>query len=420
MARDEIITGIDIGSSTIRVACGQIKPGLNNDEMVQIIGASEAPAEGISKGAITSIEDAVASISAALEKCERMTGIPIEHAVVSMNGSHVIAQEGRGVVAVSKANGEVAEDDIDRVIEAAQQVATPPNYEILHVIPRNFTVDDQVHIKDPLGMTGIKLEVEAQIILGMTAHIKNVTKSVYRTGVNIDDVVMEVLAASESVLTKRQKELGVVLINMGSTTTSFMVFEEGEVLEAGVLPVGSAHITNDIAIGLRTSVDVAEQVKIDYGTAISETVSEREEIDLHQIDPTEEERVSRKEVIEMIEARVEELFALVQKRLKAIDRDGKLPAGVVLTGGGAKLEGLTEVAKNQFRMSATIGLPKNMNTPIEKIQDPAFSTAIGLVLWAQQDMQDAPSRINLKNLKDLGSVSDAASKVGKWIKSLMP
>jgi cell division protein FtsA len=420
MAREDIITGIDIGSSMIRVASGQLKEREGVEPSVHIIGAAEAPAEGINKGAVTSIEDAVASISGALEKCERMTGVPIEHAVISVNGSHVISQDGHGVVAVSKANGEVAEDDIDRVIEAAQQVATPPNYEILHVIPRSFTVDDQLNIKDPLGMTGIKLEVNAQIILGMTAQIKNVTKSVYRTGVNIDDLVVEVLAAAESVLTKKQKELGVVLVNMGATTTSFMVFEEGEVLEAGVLPVGSAHITNDIAIGLRTSVDTAEEVKLQYGTASAATVGEREEINLAKIDENEEERIPRKAVAEIIEARIEEMFHMVQKKLRAIDRDGKLPAGIVLTGGGAKLDGLVDVAKVQFRMSASVGLPDNMSTPIEKIMDPAFSTAIGLVLWGDQEQQQSSVREGLKGLKEIGSIGDAKSKIGKWMKSLMP
>jgi cell division protein FtsA len=223
MAREDIITGIDIGSSMIRVATGQLKQSATGTTAVHIIGAAEHPSDGISKGAVTSIEDAVSSISAALEKCERMTGIPIEHAVVSVNGSHVMTQSGHGVVAISKANGEVAEDDIDRVIEAAQQVVTPTNYEILHVIPQSFIVDDQQHIKDPLGMTGIKLEVDAQIILGLTSQIKNVTKAVYRAGVSIDELVVEALASADSILTKRQKELGVALLNIGASTTSLIV-----------------------------------------------------------------------------------------------------------------------------------------------------------------------------------------------------
>jgi len=222
MAKEEIVVGLDIGSTTIRVAVGQRNI---EDNEIHIIGAAEHPAEGINKGVITSIEDAISSISAALEKAERMTGVPIEQAYISINGSHIISQESHGVVAVSKADGEIRDDDVARVIEAAQTVATPPNYEILHVIPRQFTVDNQKGIKDPVGMTGIKLEVEAQIILGLTSQIKNLTKCIYRTGVDIQDLVLGVLAASESVLSKRQKELGVCLVNLGGLTTNIMVFE---------------------------------------------------------------------------------------------------------------------------------------------------------------------------------------------------
>ncbi len=416
MAREEIITGLDIGSTTIRVVCGQIKPGKGEADSIHIIGAAEAPADGISKGAITSIEDAVSSISSVLEKAERMTGIPVEHALVSVNGSHVIAQESHGVVAVSKASGEIGEDDVDRVIEAAQSVAAPPNYEILHVIPRTFSVDDQAGIKDPVGMTGIKLEVDAEIILGMTSHVKNITKSVYRTGVDIDDLVVEVLAASESVLSKRQKELGVAIANMGGSTTGLMVFEEGDVIHTKILPVGSGHITNDIAIGLRTSVDVAEAVKKQFGTALSEEVQKREEIDLSKIDANENVVASRKEVSEIIAARLDEIFEMIQEELRSIDRAGKLPAGIVFTGGGAKLDGVIDVAKNYFNTSAGIGVPQHIQTPIDKIQDPVFSTAIGLVLWGY-GLHSGMGRTGLTNFS---SVANVTGKMGKWFKSLMP
>ncbi|MFC1598270.1 cell division protein FtsA [Patescibacteria group bacterium] len=416
MARDEIITGLDIGSTSIRVVSGQFKSGREGEESVHIIGAAEAPSEGISKGAITSIEDAVSSISSALEKCERMTGIPIEHAMVSVNGAHVIAQDSQGVVAVSKANGEVGEDDVERAIEAAQSVATPPNYEILHVIPRSFTVDDQTGIKDPVGMTGIKLEVDAQIVLGLTSQIKNITKSVYRTGVDIDDLVIEVLAASESVLTKQQKELGVALVNMGGSTTSLMVFEEGDVIHTKILPVGSGHITNDIAIGLRTSVDIAEEVKKQFGTALAAEVPKREEIDLANIDANEQVRVSRKEVAEIIEARLEEVFDMIRTELRKIDRDAKLPAGIIFTGGGAKLEGLIEAAKGYFRMSSSVGAPRHFQTPIDKIEDTTFATAIGLVLWGY----GLTTGFNRPGLNNLSSVAGVTGRMGKWLKSLIP
>ena len=204
MLKDELITGLDIGSTAIRMVVGQKSKG---EEKLKIIGAAEGPAQGISKGVVISVEDAVSSISSVMEKVERMVGQPIEHAWIGISGSHIIAQESRGVVAVSKTDGEIRAEDVERVIEAARAVATPPNYEILHVIPKSFTVDSQTGIKDPIGMTGIRLEVETQIIQGLTAQIKNLTKCVYRTGLDIDDLVLSILAASESVLTPRQKEL---------------------------------------------------------------------------------------------------------------------------------------------------------------------------------------------------------------------
>lgn len=416
MGRDDIITGIDIGSTAVRVVCAQMKPSRDGGEVPQIIGAGEAPSDGVSKGTITSIEDAVSSISNALEKCERMTGIPIEHGLVSVNGAHIVSEESHGVVAISKASGEVGEDDVERVIEAAQSVATPPNYEILHVIPRSFTVDDQEGIKDPIGMTGIKLEVHTQIIMGMISQVKNITKSVYRTGVDIDDLVVETLAAAEAVVTKRQKELGVAVANIGGSTTGLIVFEEGEVIHNAILPIGSGHISNDVAIGLRTSVDVAEEVKQQYGTALPETVGTTEDIDLATINKNEAVLVSRKEVADIISARLEEIFDMIQEELRSIDRAAKLPSGIVLTGGGAKLDGIVERAKEYFNMTASIGYPDQVETPIEKIHDPAFSAAVGLVLWGQ-GVQHGTNRASFTNFS---SVADITGKMGKWFKSLMP
>ncbi|MDP3970145.1 MAG: cell division protein FtsA [bacterium] len=415
MAKGDAITGLDIGSTTIRVAVGQVNP---HDNDLHIIGAAEHPAEGINKGVITSIEDAVSSISGALDKVERMTGIPTERAFVSVNGGHILSQDSHGVVAVSKADGEIKDEDVTRVIEAAQTVATPPNYEILHVIPRQFNVDNQMGIKDPVGMTGIKLEADAQIILGLVSQIKNLTKCVYRTGTDIQDLVLGVLAASEAVLTKRQKELGVALVNLGGLTTSLMVFEEGDVIHTKILPVGAGHITNDIAIGLRTSVDIAEAIKTDYGSASPDDINKHEEIDLKDIDENEDGRVSRKEVAEIIEARLEEIFSMVNKELKAIDRHGMLPAGIVLTGGGSKLNGIVDVAKAQFYLPATIGAPRQFKTAIDKIQDPVFATALGLVLWGQG--MTSPQGGGMSQLARFSAVTDATSKMKKWFKSLLP
>ncbi|MBU2228846.1 cell division protein FtsA [Patescibacteria group bacterium] len=413
MAQEEIITGLDVGSNMVRVVVGQKH---ENDSKVHILGIAESPSEGISKGIINSIEDAVSSISSCLEKAERMTGMPIEHSYVSISGSHIVSQDSHGIVAVSKADGEIRDDDVERAIEAAQTVATPPNYEILHVIPRSFTVDNQKGIKDPTGMTGIRLEVDAEIILGQSSQIKNLTKCIYRTSVDIDDLVLGVLASAESILTKRQKDLGVAVLNIGSATASLLVMEEGDVIHTAILPIGSGHITNDIAIGLRTSIDVAEKVKLEYGSSLPNEINKRDEIDLSEVSPQESERVSHKHVAEIIEARLEEIFDMVEKELKKIGRSGLLPAGIVLTGGGAKLPGIVETAKAIFKLPCHIGYPLEVVTAIDKINDPTFTTAIGLVLWGSE-LSAKPSRI-FKGGRS--SVKEVTGKMNKWFKSLMP
>lgn len=411
MSKEAIITGLDIGSTSIRVVVGH----KNQDGTLQVLGAAESPSEGISKGAVTSIEDAVTAISTALERAERMTGLPIERAFVGMNGSHITSQDSHGVVAVAKSDGEIKAEDIDRVIEAAQAVATPPNYEILHVIPRVFTVDNQPGIKDPIGMSGLRLEVDVQIIMGLSAQIKNLTKCIYRTGISIEDLVLGVLACAEGCLTKRQRDLGVALVNIGSSTTSVLVFEEGDVLHAKILPVGGNHITNDIAIGLRTSIDVAEKVKLEFGTASADAVNKRDDINLAEIDPSETSVVSRRHVAEVIEARTEEIFSMVDKELQHIDRSGRLPAGIILTGGGAKLPGLIEVAKREFRLPCAVGLPQNVLSAIDKIQEPTFTTAIGLLAWGGG--LDTKSGLNLPRLT---SAREVTKKLKGWLKSFMP
>ncbi len=417
MAKEEIITGLDIGSTTIRVVVGQLNL---HDQKIHVLGAAENVAEGINKGSITSIEDAVSSISGVLEKVERMTGVPVEHAFVGINGSHITSQDSHGVIAVAKSDGEIKEEDIERVIEAAQAVATPPNYEILHVIPRSFTVDSQKGIKDPIGMTGIRLEVDAQIIQGLTSQIKNLTKCIYRTGIDIDDLVLGILASSESVLTKKHRDLGVALLNIGGATTSLLVFEEGDVLHTAILPVGSSHITNDIAIGLRTSIDLAEKIKVEFGSALPGEINKREEINLGEIDSREEGMVSKKHVAEIIEARCEEIFKMADKELQKIDRAGLLPAGVILTGGGAKLSGIVEVAKKEFKLPASLGYPLDLgSTAVDKVNDLNFSTAIGLLYWGAGFSQREGSG-GRSGLLKTSSVSDVTSKMKNWFKSLIP
>jgi len=396
---EKFITGIDIGSASIKVAVGS----LNKEGLFQIVAVAEEQSEGINKGVITNLEEAVSSLSRTLEKAERMVGTSLTHAFVGISGTYIISQASRGVVAVANARGEIREEDIERVLEAAQTVATPPNYEILHIIPLSFIVDSQPGIKDPLGMTGVRLEVEAQVIQGLSNQIKNLTKCLARVGIVCDGLVFSILATAEAVLERRQKELGVAVLNIGATTSSLVVFEEGDILLTKVLPIGARHVTSDIAVGLKISVDLAESVKLFYGLALPTEVSKDEKIDLSELDEKEKGIFSKKEVAEIIEARYEEIFKMIDKELISIKRSGKLPAGLIITGGGAKIKGLEGLAKKIMKLPISIGLPKNTILTMEKANDPIFTTAIGLTVWGKETGLVTKTRISsfkeiLKNI----------------------
>lgn len=415
MAKEQIFVGLDVGSCTIRVVVGKQESELGNPS---IIGVGEALSQGIRRGVIVDIDEAVSAISEALEKAERMTGLTIDHAVVSVGGAQISSMDSHGVVAVARADGEITENDVIRVVDASQAISIPSNREILHVIPKTFTVDGQAGIKDPVGMTGIRLEVDSQIIQASVPFIKNLTKCILQTGLEIDDLVLAPLAAAQAVLTKKQRELGVVVIDLGGGTTGMVVFEEGELVTSTILPVGSSHITNDLAIGLRSSVDTAEKVKVNYAVAEVKEVKKDVEIDLSKIDKQEEGRFSTKHIAEIVEARLEEIFSFVNKELKAINRDGQLPAGAILTGGGAKLPGIQDLAKRQLRLPVIIGLPGSAATVIDRVNDPGFATAVGLVLWGNEFLLGRSRTVNKFAKKVLEN--DTVNKIRKWFKSFLP
>lgn len=370
--------GIDIGSAQVRTVIVQ---SFAEEELPRVIGVGTAPSAGLRKGVIVDLEEAVKAVNESVESAERSSGVAVSSAVISLGGNHIISQSSKGVIAVGRADGEVTEDDIARVINAAQAISVPANKEIVHIIPKNYSLDDQKNIKDPLGMNGVRLEVDATIIEGSTPVIKNLTKCVEQAGIRIDDFVLAPLAAAKACLSKRQRELGVVLVDIGGGTTSIVVYEENDLLFTSILPIGGGHITNDIAIGLRTSVDVAERVKIEYGNAMPQEIGKKEDINLAEIDSQEEGIVSRYHVAEIIEARLEEIFNMVNKELKTIGRDKLLPAGVILTGGTAKLPGAVDLAKNILGLPAQTGFPSPLGGLVDKVDDPAFVTAVGLVLW---------------------------------------
>ena len=412
----ELITGLDIGSTAIRVSVGKLDLSGDKNSNLQIVATVEVPSEGVHKGVVTSIEEAVSSISYALEQTERVVGVPVEHAWIGISGSHISSQESRGVVAVAKSDGEIGMEDVERAVEAARTVATPLNYEILHVLPRNYTVDGQTGIKDPVGMSGIRLEVETRIIQGLSSYINNLTKAVYRTGIDIDDLVFSILASAEAVLSSRQKDLGVGVVNIGGATTSLVVYEEGDILHSAVIPIGSEHITNDLAIGLRNSIDVAEKVKKEFGECVGGGFSKKDVIDLATIGAETSELVYRKDSMNYIRARKEEILEKIDAELIKIGRSRLLPAGIVFTGGGAKLTGLVELAKQTLGLPASCGYPIGVVGVGDHISDLAFTTSVGLVKWGAQ-VRTGHTRSRGSHL---GQIDKVSGRVKNWFKSLVP
>lgn len=415
MAREEVVVGLDVGTTVVRILVGQLPtiPG----ERPQILGVAAEPSSGLQRGVVTDVEETIRSVSTALDAAERMAGVPIDHGVVSMSGAHVSSLNSRGVIAVSRADGEISEDDVGRVIAAAQAISLPSNREILHVIPQHFIVDGQGSITDPRGMTGVRLEVDAHIIEGSAPFIRNLTKCVYQAGVTISELLFAPLAAARSVLTKRQRELGVALLDLGGGMTNLAVFEENRLLHTAAIPVGGMHATNDIAIGLRSSIDVAERLKVEFGSALPEAVKKSQEINLQNVSPTEEHvSVSRRHVAEILEARLSELFSLVNRQLRAIDRGGLLPAGVVLTGGGAKLHGVVDLAKKELRLPAQLGFPVSLPSVVDQNDDPAFAVVTGLLLAAAE----ARLRQDRSPMRALAAVGPTVARLRGWFRTLLP
>ncbi len=404
--KEDIIAGLDVGSTAVRLVVGQMNSGPGVDEL-QIIGAVSSNAAGVNRGVVNSIEEATSSISACLDKAERVVGVPISKVFVSINDPNVKCERSKGVVAVSKSDGEINENDVSRAIEAAKALAVPVNYEILHIIPIRFAVDNQQDVKDPIGMSGIRLEVETLIVHCLSTQKNNLTKAIYRTGLDIDDLMLAPLASAEAVLSQKQKDLGVVLINMGSSTTSIAVYEERNLIHAAVLPIGSDYITNDIALGLRCPINLAERIKLEYGHTSPSFFEKDDEVDISNLVAEEEVSdditvISRRYVAEIIEARVEEILEKVDDELRNIERSGMLPAGAVLTGAGAHLPGLVDTAKQKLRLPASLGVCKNVSAVIEKVRHPEFLTALGLVVaGANQDESFSSNKkikINFDNL----------------------
>lgn len=392
MNEGRIIVGIDIGTSKVVTIIAKL------DEALNVLGVSEVKSSGIRKGQIVDIEEAVTSINTSLEAAERMAGYSVSHVIASIGGSHIDSQNSKGVVAVSSPQGEITPNDVQRVIDAARAVSLPSSREIIHVLPRNYTVDGQDSIKDPIGMSGVRLEVDTHIITANATSLRNLEKAISQVGVDVDHIVCNAYASSLSVISDTEKELGVVLIDMGAGTTDIAVYVEGSVAYTSVLPIGARHITNDLAIGLRISLESAEKIKLYLSDStekkrrMSEEEEEEEkpkepgkidEVDLSFLSlPEELRKVSRKTLIEgIIRPRLNEIFTMVGLELKKSGFAGQTPAGIVITGGGAKTVGVMDSAKRMLAMPVRIAKPTGLKGIIDEVEDAAFATSVGLLMY---------------------------------------
>jgi len=421
MAKANILAGLDIGSFSVRTTI--IEDSSEGEDLLRVIGVGEVPSAGLRKGVVADMEELSKAISQSVEKAEKMAGVSVSEVMVSLGGQNIRTQNAKGVIAVGRADGEVTQEDIERVVAAAGEVDVPLNNEIIHVIPKSYRLDDQMDIKNPIGMKGVRLEVEAFIVEGFSPQIKNLLKCLHFSGVESEHFILSPLAAAEAVLDKRQLELGVVLVDIGSASTGISIFEEGDLLMTTILPFGAGHITNDIAIGIRSSIETAEKIKLLYGTASTEGIDKNEDIHLEEVDSGESGEVSRFHIAEIIEARLEELFEAVNAELTKIDREGLLPAGAVLVGGGAKLPGIVDLAKKKLQLPVTIGYPLELGGLLDKVDDPAYATSTGLVKWRHK-MPDYSQRNvfgSTNVFKKLpGNWDSVSSKLGEWFRKFLP
>lgn len=386
MARTRIVAGIELGSSKVSTIIAQVQTDTTTFEnTINIVGAASSNSKGVRKGQIIDIEDAVEATIASVESAERMAGYNLDEAYVALGGAHVNSQNSHGVVAVSDPEGEVSPDDVERVIEAASAISLPSSREIIHVIPKEFVVDGETGVKDPVSMSGVRLEVETHIVTASQAAVKNLRKAINDVGIRINELVFTGLAASESVLTPTEKELGCVLLDIGGGTTSIAAFIDGSLTYSGVIPIGARNVTNDLAIGLRVSLETAEKIKLAL-SRVEEEDGDSDELDLEKLGVKESKKVSKKTLIEgIIRPRLNEIFTMARLALEDQDIASRVPSGVVVTGGGAGTIGVEESAKRMLSLPVRIGEPKGMGGLIDDIVTPGFAVPVGLVLYGASE-----------------------------------
>jgi cell division protein FtsA len=381
LSRRKKTVGLDLGTSRVAVVIAESDdPGAP----VTIVGVGESPSEGLRKGVVVNLDKTIAAIQAATVTAERMAGQRVESVIVSLAGTHLWSQNSMGVVAVARPDHEIGEDDVQRVVEASRAISVASDRQVIHVIPRGYTVDGQDGVRDAIGMTGHRLEVETNIITGAQTAVQNAIKCVHGAGFDVEDVVCAGLAAGEGVLTQQEVELGVCLIEIGAGTTNVVVYNEGSAKHVAVLPVGGNHVTSDIAIGLRTTLEEAESLKLNYGHALAEVIDHAEKVEVRQVGGDRITALPRRFLAEIIGPRMTEIFLMAREEVRKAGFDQLLPAGVVVSGGGARLMGTMDSAQHVFDTSARLGQPTGLVGLADKAQGPAFAVAAGLVKWGSR------------------------------------
>ena len=380
--REQYLVGLDVGTSKIAAIVGEAKA---DGDGIDIVGIGLAEAHGIRRGVVVNLEAAVESIKKAIEEAELTAGVEIDSVHLGLSGAHVKAFNSRGVVAVAGKNREITREDVRRAIDAAKAVALPNGREIVHVLPQDFVVDEQDGIGAPIGMTGARLEVNVHVVTGSVSTTQNIVAAVNRAGVAVLDTVLEQLAAAESVLTQDEKELGVAVVDIGGGTTGFAVFEKGSLWHTGVVALGGDHFTNDIAVGLRTPIPEAEKTKRRSGCALASMVSDEETIEVASVGGRQPRIMSRRLLSEVLQPRAEEVFHQLWDEVRRAGYERSLNSGIVLTGGGSILEGVPEIADQIFDLPIRRACPLTVGGLTDHVNNPAFATAVGLVMYARRN-----------------------------------
>lgn len=412
MAKTNFITGIDIGNSTIKTVIAEFKP---NYQRPQIIGIGISQSNGLRRGLVVDLEEATKDLKESIVQAESSSGVKIKNAYVSISGSHIRTQLSKGVIAVSRADNEVSENDIQRVIEAASAVSLPQNREILHIIPKRFIVDGQEYVNKPLGIKGIRLEAEVLIIDALTPYIKNLAKVVNENDVEVNEFVYAPLAAAKAVLDKKAKEHGVLCLDFGGGLCNLAIFEEGELLHVWSLPIGSKNITNDLAIAIKTSLDNAEKIKLSYGF-LGTSPGKKEMFNLSELIGEENFFIPKKLIGDVINDRVSEIVEMISIELKKINRFNLLPGGIILIGGGSNLPGFQNFIKEKLKLPTKKINNYDLDGITNIMEDPSFAVAVGLIFWGREKENKGGKPEFLRNYPS----KKILDKIKDWLKNFIP